>query len=440
VIGTFRVSSLVVRSAASCHVQVLAVCLFSLFVGPADAQDGAPERQLDALIETVVARNPSILAASADARAAGDDLDTARWQRFPSPSVQYEGGDGRPVGTMALTQPLWMVSGSIPAQIEGAEASAFAKRMRTQEVRYQAAERTVDAWRGAASALAKKDVDARVLSQLLRFQALMQRRVDAQVSPPVELELVSARVHQARVDVINAQSIARQFLSRLEQLAGEPVTAEMIAPSESLPARASAALADLGLGASHPDFVQWANQHPAVQRAEQELRAADAQIKVKRAERWPQLYLKLQRVTSDASGARRGTSAFVGLQYTPGAGFSSVSQARAAIARSESAAAAIEAQRRDMLGAFESDWSELQGARERQDMLTASIGGSRAVLESYERLFVAGRRSWLDVLTAARELQQSEEALADTRVALIAAVQRIQLRSGRKPWQREGNP
>jgi adhesin transport system outer membrane protein len=403
---------------------------------PAAAQVAGQGLSVDALIAAVIERNPSVLAAVADASGAREDLESARWQRFPSVSMQTETGSrSQPVGTVSVTQPLWFISGAIPAQIEGADATASAKRIRIAEVRYQAAERTVDLWRAVSVASGRREVIGRSLQRLENFQALMRRRVDASVSPPVELDLVSSRLQQSKVELAEVEAARRVSISQLEQLLGKPVTTEFSAAEETLQSRAQSAMESVS-DVSESDIANWAAEHPSVRRAQQDFRTVTAQVEAKRAERWPQVYAKVQYVRS-SPGVPGGTGVSVGVQYAPGAGLSSLSQERSAQARADSAAQAVELARRDVVGAFKTDASDLQSARERRARLEAGIGDARKVLESYERLFVAGRRSWLDVLTAVRDLQQSEVALVDAQVALIAGAQRIQIRSGQKSWQKE---
>jgi len=52
------------------------------------------------------------------------------------------------------------------------------------------------------------------------------------------------------------------------------------------------------------------------------------------------------------------------------------------------------------------------------------------VLKSYQRQFQAGRKSWQDLLNAARELAQTQYALADARSAFQGAMYRMQIRLG----------
>lgn len=422
--------------AASVRCSAAGVCVGLALAGMAHA---AP-MSVDDLVEAVVARNPSVLAALSEGRAAEADVQAAQWQRYPVPSVQTELSQrgGKPSTSLALTQPLWMISGPISAQIESAESSARGKVERVAEVRYQAAERTVDTWRALVSSLARRDIGARALQRLQGLQSMMRRRVDAQVSPNVELDLVNSRVSQTRVDVLGAQAAVRQNMARLEQLVGSSLSAGALGHEVFLQDAGNAQPGDpvAGAGVTPESFDDAIARHPTVRRSEQEARTVQAQIKAKEAERWPQVYVKLQH-TSNAStvGAPKGVTAFVGLQYTPGAGLSLKSQTDALVARAQGAQEAIEAQRRELRTAFEADWSDFSSSQQRYYLLSSSGRDARAVVESYERLFTAGRRSWQDLLTAVREQQQTEEAIADARITIEAARHRLALRAGQKAWQ-----
>ena len=60
--------------------------------------------------------------------------------------------------------------------------------------------------------------------------------------------------------------------------------------------------------------------------------------------------------------------------------------------------------------------------------VVATQGAMRAaadVSDSYDRQFLAGRKSWLDVMNAARELSQNETQLADLLSTQLTATWRL---------------
>ena len=57
-----------------------------------------------------------------------------------------------------------------------------------------------------------------------------------------------------------------------------------------------------------------------------------------------------------------------------------------------------------------------------------AVQGAQRVFESYERQFTAGRKTWLDLMNAVRELAQNAYSLVDVTAAQAAALYRLQLR------------
>ena len=62
-----------------------------------------------------------------------------------------------------------------------------------------------------------------------------------------------------------------------------------------------------------------------------------------------------------------------------------------------------------------------------------SVSGSALVLESYQRQFQAGRKTWQDLLKAVLELAQNEYAAAEAQAVMQGAMNRLEIRMGQSP-------
>jgi len=60
----------------------------------------------------------------------------------------------------------------------------------------------------------------------------------------------------------------------------------------------------------------------------------------------------------------------------------------------------------------------------------ASLVSAKELSESYDRQFLAGRKSWLDVMNSARELAQTETLLADLVSTQVIVTWRLALTAG----------
>ena len=129
----------------------------------------------------------------------------------------------------------------------------------------------------------------------------------------------------------------------------------------------------------------------------------------------------------NSSGDGRFT---VGISYQPGAGLSSYEAAKAAEIRAEGARNAIDAAKLDILESLNSDIQDALSNKQREDMLNTSVEASGLVLDSYKRQFVAGKRTWFDVLNALRELTQNKIAVVHTKAALVGSAYKLMVKSG----------
>jgi adhesin transport system outer membrane protein len=134
-----------------------------------------------------------------------------------------------------------------------------------------------------------------------------------------------------------------------------------------------------------------------------------------------------------ATSSDTSTSTFLGMRYSPGAGFSSYAEAKAIATRMDGAQQSVEAAIREMQQTLQNDHEEFVNARSRMAVLEKSVASSALVLESYQRQFQAGRKQWQDLLNQVRELAQNQYALADAQASMVGSMYRLQIRMGQDP-------
>lgn len=388
---------------------------------------------LQALIARAVEQHPSLDAARSAIAAAEQDQAAARWQRFPTLSVQTDNPvTGKPQASVALNQPLW-TAGKVTAQIAQSDQTHAAAQAKLQEVRYEQALKVVDGWRAANAAEERMKIHQRVLERLAEFDATMRNRVSANVSPKVELDLLQARIEQARADMLQAQADRQIALNKLGQLIGEPVSGS-VSPAAELSDYSQELKHDLQGPLPRTLAEQIAKSHPALQRQQAEAMALRESSRVREADQWPQVFARLAHVNTPGV-TQNETRVSLNVQFSPGAGLSAASAAKGAAARAEGAEHAAAATLRDLIDQASTEWTELQAHRLRLRGFAMGAAHGRSVLDSYERQFVAGKRSWLDVLNALRDLQQAELAQAEARVAAAGLHERLRIRLGTLSWQ-----
>jgi adhesin transport system outer membrane protein len=259
----------------------------------------------------------------------------------------------------------------------------------------------------------------------------MRRRVDAEVSPRIDLELVDARSLQTEVEYTSAKASLQVATTRLEQLSGLERLQTRIHSASPMPnLKQTQAFTDT---VDKADLHFIASEGPLVAKARAQLHQAKNKLDGKKSETWPQVYVRTYKpLNTIPSSNDTSMTAFLGMSYTPGAGMSTFAEAQALSTRLSGAELGVESALLEMQQTLQSDREEYISARFRIAALEKAVDGSELVLASYKRQFEAGKKTWLDLLNAVRELAQNQYGLADAQASMLGAMYRLQIRMGEK--------
>ncbi|MDM0029877.1 TolC family protein [Variovorax saccharolyticus] len=380
------------------------------------------------LMQLAVDTHPVVGGARAELRAAASQTDVARLQFFPAPSVQSERGPDGTATIMRLVQPLW-TGGRLTADL------------RTGEVREQRARYSIVATQVALALKVTNSVQTYLQNQgrrlaqeravltLGEFGRMLDRRADAEVSARSDLNLIRARQGQAQADLETVRAAEATALVQLSQAIGRPVLPEeleIVVPAGYVSATPYALI------------VRAMDGNPAIRLSSLDVRLATLEVDRSRAAALPTLSLRAEYQTGQYVGSLpSGSRVYVTAQYAPGAGLAVFSQIDAAQQKVQSAEQSVEATRRDVAERVDAEWRDVLAARARLPELRSTRGASADALASNRRLFVAGRRSWIDLLNSARELTQAEWAEADAVAVSVGAYYRLALQMGIPVWTSE---
>jgi len=400
---------------------------------------------LERLVNEAVTLNPETLSKRASLEAAEATADAALQKFFPTPYAQLQqvGSNGsgsyadRRVGVLGISQPIW-TGGKLTAELNTARSSASSAGYSVTETQLSLANRVVNAYQGLAQYQGRIRAQEESILLLEKYAATIERRVTSGVSAPSDQEQLNSRLSLARSELTTYSADQRAILAQMSQLVGRPLAAGDIAYDHpAWPAE----LPD-------PDALieQALRVNPTLHRLQADLKTVEHQEEQQRAALMPTLGVKAEhrddaflQSGKDEYGAQN--LVYLSLDFSPGAGLSSLANIEAAKAKTRGAQQAGEAYRRELAARIQGDYTDYQSSSTRRRLLEQNVRTSKAVLESYNRLFAVGKRSWLDVLNAARELTQGELAVADTLALSQASAYRLRLHAGDTEWlrQRQGS-
>ena len=398
---------------------LLLVCMACASVW-AQAQTTAPapvpSPTLASLVRDALDSHPATQSQRALVASAAAGVESARWQFYPTPSVSVENattsgadpsyqGDNR-VATLRLQQPLYS-GGRLTAGADKAQASLDQSQAALEESRLQLSLRVVQAYGEWLSAHLKVQASQKNEDSHNRLLRQVQRRIDEGVSAESDRVLALGRLDAVRAEVTAAQVQGDMALARLGQLLGRPIAGAALTRTVATPRPVSALTAAL--------LEQALGQSAALQKAQSQVRVQEATVVERRADLLPEIYLRAERQYGNFNFANGApvNRLFVGVSSRLGAGLSGLSNVAAARSQLEAALAEVQVQTRNLNEQVLADHAQFTATERRLASVQASLRSAQSVSESFDRQFLAGRKTWLDVMNAARELAQTEAQIAD---------------------------
>lgn len=385
---------------------------------------------LEQLISSALLDHPAIQVQQAQKQAAEAGVDSATWQFYPTPSIavenvhtsasdpSYQGDDT--TASLRLQQPLW-TGGRLIAGLKKAEAGAITSQASLEEASQQLALRVVQAYGDWLAAHLRIQAYDKSMATHVRLRELVKRRVEQGVSAENDLVLVISRLESITADIAMAHAQKDTALARLGQLLGRQIDAPSLNAAVAVPRPVNADLQAL--------LDQALSVNPTIQRAQAQAMVQEAVIAERRADLSPEVYARAERQYGNQtySNAPPENRLFIGVTSRFGAGLSSLSNIEGAKAQHQAALEEVATQSRTVNEQVIADHVLAISSGKRLAALKISLKAAEEVSESYDRQFLAGRRTWQDMMNSVRELVQIEIQIADTKATQLLSSWRLSI-------------
>lgn len=388
-------------------------------------------QNLPTLISTALMSHPSIASQKAQMQAAEIGIETAKWQYFPTPAVSTEranaasgdpfyGGD-KNVTTVRLQQPLW-TNGRLTAGKEKAQASLAYETADLNETSLQISLKVAQAYADFLASHWRMQSTEQSLATHQKLREQVQRRMELGVQSDADLQLAQTRLDSVRSDLSAARARVETYAVRLKQLIGQPINLGELLANLSSP---------LALSVSQDMALEAALAiNPTIQKARAQSQIQDAMVEENRSALLPDVYVRAERqfgAFSIQTSSAFQDRIFVGLSTQLGAGLTVLSNVKAAQARSLAAKEEVQTQTLSISEQVLTDYAQVTRLAEQTQALASALTSQEQVMLSHDRQFLAGRKSWTEVLNTARELSQAQAQLTDIKANHIAVSWRLAL-------------
>ena len=387
---------------------------------------------LQQLIYIAIQNHPEIQVSASLKEASQADIRSARWQYYPTPFISAEAvstssddqsflGDDE-VSRIGIIQPLW-TSGFLTSNLQEAKASFSLSEAEFQQTEQSLALSVLSAYTDWYSANLRVQAWSDSVSVHENLSDQVRRRTSGGASSESDSALANARLAVTEAGLYAVLAEEQATLAVLSEFTGQAHASVGLALNKAQP---------LDIERSASRLVEQAKlTNPIVLGAQAEVDLADAEVRRIRAEQGPEINLRLERQHGNLGLADSDISNRVFIEFSTrfGAGLSSISNVSAASSRRDAARANVASQERSLDSSITSDLVLKASTEQQLVALSQSRQATLEVYDSFERQFLAGTRSWLDLLNSAREIMQLDLQIADAEAALVLLSWRLSILS-----------
>jgi len=393
----------------------LAFCLAAMSHLPAWADNASLHRNM---LPDMLEQHPAVRAADQQRQAAAQEVEGARWQYFPTPSIGVENSNqtNRLLDSKTrfarLQQPLW-TGGRLSAQTDRARSQLELAEATWQEQRHNMSIRWVEIWAETVAAAAR--VEAYTESEALhqRYVKRVQARATEGQIARSEIQLSISRLANVQAELELARTQQQQAHNKLRQMWGKPWTVTVPLTLSATPRTGT------------PTEAEPPQDHPILQKGRAQIRVAEADVDLAKSRLSPEIYVRGEILHGDITGEIR--KAYIGLSTSYGGGLSGLTAVGSAQSRVEAQRQDLEVRRRDLSDQLIADQLQQTSQQQRALQLQQALEAAQAYLQSSETQFDNGRRSWQELMNSAREKAQIRAQLADTTAQAWLAAERLRL-------------
>lgn len=399
------------------------VALLSAHMGAAAAV-AAETDGLPVALRSAVSRNPAVIAKLEELKSLGYSVDSAEAGRYPVLTLQGQTmSDDQSQVLVKLQQPLW-AGGRITGGIELAEVKLHSAQAALLQTRRQLMEDAAAAYAellGVRQRLAVADLNVAEHEKLL---ALITRRQTGNIASEADVRLARSRLAQAQTQQVQLRGTvekARSELFAITQVSLDGVT-EIAGGLLELPDSAG--------------ILRDAESSSATVRLRQiDVNIARTQADLRESDMMPTLSAVVERdIVRATSYGTLSPDTRIGVVLSgtlEGVGFAGFRRVKSAEAMVDAARREVETARNDLLRRTRGFISDLDMYRKVIEVNNLLVISTQETLTSFMRQYDAGRKSWVDVLNAQKELADARQSMEQTKISATELSLRLGVITGR---------
>lgn len=230
------------------------------------------------LVSKAINYHPSIKMSEEAFKMSEEEINSAMWQYFPTPSVDFSNSTKNDQVVAKLEQPIW-TGGKLDSQYDIALSNKVEAEYTLEESKFKLVEKILSLlqsyYQGKSAEISLKEGYER----LSLFSEMIDKRIEAGISSQSDKLLLNSRLVQIKTDIVNAKSKQTLALKQLSLLVGEKVeTINFSLNKYNLDNRQVNSLVD-----------EMIKSHPTIRKMEEQVKSSTFKIEKEKSVLYPTL-------------------------------------------------------------------------------------------------------------------------------------------------------
>lgn len=393
---------------------------------------------IEYIIDNAIKQNPNVLSKINAYMSSQDAEKTAFWSYFPTPSITFEYDDkGNFTKVASIQQPLY-AGGRIDAEYEKAKIQTKNAKTTLEETKYNIALSIAEAINSLIMYNGRTKAYESYISSLNEYKDMMDRRIENGISPDSEAYLIDSRLSQAITEYQQTKISQEKTLLTLEQLTGKKLSIENF--DKILPQNVTELEIYNNYNKNSTEFLDDVIKYnPSLNKYDYQIEIMKSELEIKKSTLLPKLYAKADKKLYDDKEYQDSSRVYMGVEYSMGAGLSALSSIDSAKANILVAQNDKNSYELELKFKAQTEYKNYVLTKEKYSEYLKNIENTKKTIESYKRLFIAGKKSWLDLLNSNKELNSIQLSLSDIQAYLNIAPIKLRIYANELDWQRNIN-
>lgn len=378
----------------------------------------SPVYSFDLALAHLWETHPDVESGLANLSAHNQDVRAAYVGFMPYLTLDMQEGERLDSYTARVILPVYRGGGTL-ASVRGAKADEQGAIAGLQQTRLELGLELVDLWVSLSAVHEQEALWLGYIDSLRELEGVIKRRAEGGAAPQSEVLSATARIQQADAQAaINRSQIEAKQAQLMTLLKLPPFYVTW--PDESLWHNDEEVFAALHRAEK---------EHPEIVFAETRVKASEAERSLSRSQLMPEIFIQHDKSfgSSSLNELDSEEATRLVLRYQTDSGLKGWFSSKAGDQRIHASRMAVDAAKRSVIAEIKVAQAERMSALMQLSYQSDAVNGASAVVESFLRQFEVGRKTWLEVLNAQRELHETKLQLVQVKERLWSAELRLAL-------------